>query len=279
MSNLATSTLNNPGAFAPPRPKGPRAIAATAARAVAAGRYRQAAVGVAVDSVNWLEAHADRRLSPRFRCTCCGHTAHAFRHHVARDRIAWHSACPRCDSRSRHRGLAVLLPRLVAAEAPARVLHFAPEPVLRPCFEVVGGGYETADLFLDDVTHKGVDLGALPFADRSYDLAVCNHVLEHLVSDEPALAELSRVAVTTVITVPGEFSRQTTQSFVGELVNGHYRDYGLDFVDRLRAHFASVEVHDLHDFDRDDSGLSRAIRRLDLAFVCRASRPPRAGPD
>jgi len=165
----------------------------------------------------------------------------------------------------------VLLPALIAKHAPRRVLHFAPEPVLRPCFDVPGLTYETADLFLEDVTHRKVDLQHLPFADHAYDMVVCNHVLEHLPDDEQALREITRVLSkrgVAVITVPGDFTRRETVYFSGELENGHYRDYGLDFVERLRALCGTVDVIDLHDHDRDANGLSRAIRLRDLAFVC-----------
>ena len=129
--------------------------------------------------------------------------------------------------------------------------------------------YETADLYLEDVTHRGIDLQQLPFADATYDLVVCNHVLEHLPDDDRALREIARIVRgSVVLTVPGDFGRRDTLHFAGELPNGHYRDYGGDFIDRLRTVFSAVEVVDLHAFDRDTSGLSRGIRPRDLAFLC-----------
>src|SRR4051812_8005362 len=68
---------------------------------------------------------------PRFRCSCCGSTGYAFIHMSNRLRIAWNSLCPECRSRSRHRGLALLIRQLVEKEPGIRrVLHFAPEPLL-----------------------------------------------------------------------------------------------------------------------------------------------------
>jgi SAM-dependent methyltransferase len=265
------SSAENPGAYRARVVAGPRAIAAAALQALRRGEVRNASVRIVTDAINLFEARAHDVLRPRFRCSCCGYAAHAFGHLVARATIAWNSACPRCDSRSRHRGLAVLLPRIIAELAPRRVLHIAPEPILKPFFTGSELVYETADLHLQDVDHTGVDLQHLPFADGAYDLVVCNHVLEHVPDDRLAMAELGRVISDrgrVLITVPGDFSRQPTTTFTGRLENGHFRHYGLDLVDALHVYFGRVDVRDLHDLDRDDSGLSRAIRPLDLAFVC-----------
>jgi SAM-dependent methyltransferase len=270
--HVTTSSIN-PGARQRRGLRSVRTSAAEAFRAVRKRHYRVAALGLVADAVNQVEERLGPRLGARFRCSCCGLEAHAFRHFASGRGIAWNSACPGCDSRSRHRGLAVLLPALVDERQPRRVLHFAPEAVLRQSFERAGLSYETADMFLEDVTHRGVDLQDQPFPDGSYDLVVCNHVLEHVPDDDRALRELARVLAPgglAVITVPGDFTRAETIHFTGELENGHYRDYGLDLVDRLREVFGAVEVVDLHTLDRDENGLRRAIRPRDLAFLCSA---------
>lgn len=264
------TTHDNPGARQARKVRPVRAIVAEVLRATRAREYRRAAVNAMADTINLVETFAGPHLRPRFRCTCCGHESHALHHVVARNRVAWNSACPSCDSRSRHRGLAILLPRLV--HPGARVIHFAPEPVLRDVLARDGVTYHTADLFLEDVTFPRTDLAQLPFLNESYDVVVCNHVLEHLPEDRAALSHFARILTrdgVAVITVPGDFTRADTLHFTGELENGHYRDYGLDFVDRLREHFGQVDVIDLHSFDRDQDGMSRAIRMNDLAFVCR----------
>lgn len=270
-----SSTSDNPGAFRPAFVRGPRAITARLVELLRQRRYRRAGMSAIVDVANLFEGTAGRVLPKRYRCSCCGHETHSFLHVLSGDRVAWNSGCSGCDSRSRHRGLAVLLPRLLDEYAPGRVLHFAPEPVLRRCFARPEIVYETADLHLDDVTHRGVDLQHLPFAGGAYDLVVCNHVLEHVPDDAAAVGEIARVLSpkgAAVITVPGDFSRSTTICFTGELPNGHYRDYGLDFVQQLETRFERVRCVDLHRFDRETAGFSHGIRPRDLAFICDHAR-------
>lgn len=263
------TTRDNPGAFRAATALGPRAILSKALRLARKRKIRGAVLGVIADTVNTFTIRFGELVPPRFHCPCCDADIAAFVNIVTEGRVTWGSACPRCDSRSRHRGLALLLPRVIAELAPRSVLHIAPEPILRRFFD--GVRYETADLHLEDATHRGVDLQAMPFADGSYDMLVCNHVLEHVPDDGRALAEIRRVLTergVVVITVPGDFSRAHTVSFTGELPNGHYRDYGRDFVPRLEAVFASVDVVDMHALD-PRGPLPYGIRPGDLAFVCR----------
>lgn len=266
-----TSTRDNPGAYRVTPPPTLRTIATRALSLARRGSMRMAALGVAAEGANLMMARVGSALPPRFHCPCCGHESVAFRHLVSATRVAWNSACPQCDSRSRHRGLARLLPELLERHAPRSVLHFAPEPVLRRHFKDRSLDYQTADLYLEDATHRGVDVQQLPFADRSYEMVVCNHVIEHVPDDRRAVGELSRVLVdggVAVITVPGDFSRRETVYFRGDLPNGHYRDYGMEVVDLLEEVFPRVEVVDMHRFDVAGARLSHGIRRRDLAFIC-----------
>ena|ERR1700733_562391 len=266
-----TSTRDNPGAFKASSPPAVRTIASRTTRLLREREYRTAAFGLLVDAINLIEARAGSAMPKHFHCSCCGYEAHAFRHIFSSGKLVWNSACPACDSRSRHRGLAVLLPRLLDEYQPRRVLHFAPEPVLRRYFERANVAYETADLHLDDATHTGIDLQRLPFRESSYDFVVCNHVLEHIPNDGAALAEIARTLSpggVAVLTVPGDFTRAETVSFTGELPNGHYRDYGLDLIPRLKGVFTRVQALDMHLLDSKNGTLSYGIRKRDLAFVC-----------
>jgi SAM-dependent methyltransferase len=267
----ATSSVN-PGSFMPRAPLRGRAVLARAARALRSGHMRHAVVGAVVDSINLLQCGVGKHLAPRVRCPCCGGSGRGFLHLHNERRIAWSSACPQCDSRSRHRGLAVFLPRLAPMlRRGARILHFAPEQVLHATIQRLEGAvYETADLIVTDVTHSGEDLQKLSFGDGAYDLILCNHVLEHIEADDTAVAELARVLSDdgiAVITIPGDFARRRTIVFPNNSLNGHYRDYGMEVVDLFGRSFGTVEAIDLHALDRDHDGYSRGIRRGETAFV------------
>lgn len=274
---MPLTTRHNPGAFASHRVGDPRRLARRVIAELRRGRVRSGLTAGAVELANlWNEVVGARRR-PRFRCTCCGHVGYAFTHRSNELRVAWNSSCPRCDSRSRHRGLAALIPRLLEEHGRVRrVLHVAPEPILARIFEARPElAYETTDLHLEDVTHPGQDLQALTLPSDRYDLVLCNHVIEHLPDDAAAVGEIARILTPTglaVVTIPGDYRREETVRFAAPTHNGHHRDYGLDAVRLFERAFARVRVVDLHELDRDGSGLSRGIRPLDVAFVMDGKR-------
>jgi len=266
-------SVRNPGAYTPRRIKGPREIAGiTARRALAGHPVNAGALGIA-ESTNWLIAHLGKTLRPRVRCSCCGHEGVSFLAVPNAAGTAWNAACPRCDSRSRHRGLSLLIPKLVAGRtAKPRTLHMAPEEVLRRVVEPLAAVYHTSDLKMDGVTYPHEDLTRSRLPEAAYDLVLCNHVLEHIEDDVTAVAAIAQTLKPdgfAVITVPGNFTRKETVRFPDDSFGGHWRDYGLDVVDLFRTSFAEIESIDLYSFDRAPGGLSHAIHRGEPAFVLR----------
>jgi SAM-dependent methyltransferase len=243
-------------------------------RSMCRGEFREGANAGLAGLCNIGNQLFRRRANPRFICSCCGYKTFSFMHLSNRIRIAWNSACPICDSRSRHRGLALLVPKIIGAfTIPKRVLHFAPEAVLSKIFLAMPNvEYRTTDLFVKDVDYPGENIEKLSFRDGAFDIALCNHVLEHVASDETAMSELARILTTNgvaVITIPGDWNRKSTITFANTDFNGHHRDYGMEVVGRFQNYFRTVEVIDLHQLDSDPTGLSYGIRPKDLAFICR----------
>ncbi len=139
--------------------------------------------------------------------------------------------------------------------APLKVLHFAPEQAFYKRFKNLKNlDYTTTDLNspLADVK---ADICNLPFEDDSYDVILCNHVLEHIPDDTKAMHELYRVLKPGgfgVFQIPQDLSREHT--FEDNTITDkkerarifgqydHVRIYGRDYFDKLRsAGFTVIE--------------------------------------
>ena len=158
--------------------------------------------------------------------------------------------CPRCDARERERLLGLFLALPASArflDGAARVLHFAPERRLEALFRRSGARYVTADLDGAGVD-RAVDVTAIPFEAGTFDLVVCNHVLEHVPDDRRALGEIGRVLRpdgVAIVQVPRATDLATTfedpdattperrVAAFGQF--DHVRIYGRDYVERLSS--------------------------------------------
>jgi len=131
---------------------------------------------------------------------------------------------------------------------PLKVLHFAPEQAFYKRFRQMKNlDYTTTDLFspLADVK---ADICDLPFADNTYDLILCNHVLEHIPDDTKAMQELYRVLKPGgmgIFQIPQDLKREKT--FEDDSITDakqraeifgqydHVRVYGRDYFEKLRS--------------------------------------------
>ncbi len=139
-----------------------------------------------------------------------------------------------------------------------RLLHFAPEQAFHKRFKSLNNiDYTTTDLDspLADIE---ADICALPFNDKSFDVILCNHVLEHIPDDTKAMQELYRVLRPGgwgVFQIPQDLNRDKT--FEDDAVvdkkerakifgqYDHVRVYGRDYFDKLRSIGFKVEEVDL----------------------------------
>jgi len=77
--------------------------------------------------------------------------------------------------------------------SPKCVLHIAPEfCFIKPFKKLENLDYVTADLISPWADVK-MDVQSIPFPDSSFDVVICNHVLEHVDDDMKAMHELYRV--------------------------------------------------------------------------------------
>lgn len=156
---------------------------------------------------------------------------------------------PSTLSLERHRLLWLYLQRETDFfTSPKKVLHFAPEQAFYKRFKKLGNlDYTTTDLEspLADVK---ADICNLPFEDNSFDVILCNHVLEHIPNDTKAMQELYRILKPGgmgIFQIPQDTKRATTfednsitdkkerTKIFGQY--DHVRIYGLDYFDKLKT--------------------------------------------
>lgn len=169
--------------------------------------------------------------------------------------------CPRCLALERHRLIWLWIERETDLVVnPRKMLHIAPEVALMRKFRQIytsqSNLYVTADLESPLATLH-FDVQQIPLDDESFDILICNHLLEHVESDQKALKELYRVmrhGGWGIILSPIDESRETTfedDSITDETERtrifgqyDHRRIYGRDYADRLRKAGFEVEVID-----------------------------------
>ena len=156
---------------------------------------------------------------------------------------------PSTFSLERHRLLWLYLKNETSFfNAKFKVLHFAPEQAFYKRFRKLKNlDYTTTDLNspLADVK---ADICNLPFEDNSYDVILCNHVLEHIPDDTKAMQELYRIMKPNgwgIFQIPQDLKRQNTfedNSITDKKERAkifgqydHVRIYGKDYFDKLRS--------------------------------------------
>lgn len=167
-----------------------------------------------------------------------------------------------------------LFSRAAVKSSALKVLHFAPEQCFLQRFKQLKNiEYTTTDL-LSPIADVKADICDLPFEDNSYDVILCNHVLEHIPDDTKAMQELYRVMKPGgwgVFQIPQDLNRAST--FEDDSITDrderakifgqydHVRVYGRDYFNKLRSIGFTVEEIDytanLSDEDIDKYRLAK----------------------
>lgn len=138
-----------------------------------------------------------------------------------------------------------------------KVLHFAPEQAFLKRFKQLKNlNYTTTDL-LSPIADVKADICNLPFEDNTFDVILCNHVLEHIPDDTKAMQELLRVMKPGgwgIFQIPQDLNRGVTfedNSIIDKKERAkifgqydHVRVYGRDYFDKLRDIGFKVEPVD-----------------------------------
>lgn len=165
--------------------------------------------------------------------------------------------CPHCLALERHRMIWLWIERNTdLMTSHPRLLHIAPEVSLMRHFKRIYRGtdsYITADLE-SPLADMHFDVQHIPMDDRSVDVVICNHLLEHVTDDRLAMRELYRIMRPGgwgIMVVPEDRGRATT--FEDDTITDpqertrifgqydHLRIYGRDYDDRLSEAGFDVE--------------------------------------
>lgn len=211
---------------------------------------RRAQLREAYNRLTW-SLYAGRR----FRCNCCNGRFRRFRSWVD-DHATVRLMCPRCGSLGRQRvDWLYLTDRTELLKADRRLLHVAPELCFRrtlqglPNISYLSADYDSATAM------EQMDITAIQHPDASFDVVICNHVLEHVSDDLRAMREIFRVLRPggwAMLQVPVQPDRDTTfedpqitdpkerRRVFGQY--DHVRAYGRDYPQRLRSQGFEVSV-------------------------------------
>ncbi|HJX71450.1 MAG TPA: methyltransferase domain-containing protein [Bacteroidales bacterium] len=172
--------------------------------------------------------------------------------------------CPVCKSTYRHRMVWLYLQELKIWGNPLTVLHVAPEEMIaRKLRRMKQLKYISGDTDPERYRHFTdairLDITQIPFADETFDIIICNHVLEHIPDDRLAMGELHRVLKPegfAVLQVP--LSKILEKTYENPAIQSeeerlrhfgqkdHVRIYGKDYAPRLTS--AGFEVTEYNPF-------------------------------
>ncbi|MCX6225846.1 MAG: methyltransferase domain-containing protein [Bacteroidia bacterium] len=189
----------------------------------------------------------------KVECPVCGSTFRKFLPYGVKSRS--NVLCPTCLSLERHRLIWLYLQKQSDfLTKPRKLLHVAPEQCFYNRFKQYKHiEYITADLE-SPIADFHFDLHEIPFAENSFDMILCNHVLEHVTDDRKVMSEFLRVLRPggfAILQVPLEPQRESTyedpsitdprqrEKFFGQ--KDHVRVYGRDYPVRLRDCGFTVE--------------------------------------
>lgn len=155
--------------------------------------------------------------------------------------------CPKCLSLERHRLMWLFMEDKNLLQKNLKVLHIAPEqPFLKRFRKNANWDYTTADL-ISPLADIKFDIQDIPLEDETFDLVICNHVLEHVDDDQKAMREFYRILKKggqAILQVPMNANAKLTdedntitdrkerEKRFGQY--DHVRMFGLDYFERLK---------------------------------------------
>ena len=191
--------------------------------------------------------------------------------------------CPGSLSLERHRLLwRYLKEKTNFFSKSQKVLHIAPEICfIRAFAKQHKEKYITADLE-SPLAKVKMDIHHIPFEENTFDIAICNHVMEHVEDDIKAMGEIYRVLKPdgwAIIQVPFFYPlKESTyedatitdprdrESAFGQA--DHVRMYGKDYGSRLERVGFRVTVDDFVKTLPEDEIIKMGLSERELIYFC-----------
>lgn len=189
-----------------------------------------------------------------FFCPCCNRAFRKFLPFGVKQRQ--NAQCPGCDSLERHRLLWLYLKHKTNLFTDRlTILHISPESFFQKEFKSMKNiNYISSDL-TSPIAMVKIDITEIPYKEKSFDVILCCHVLEHISDDRKAMREILRVLKPrgwAILQSPIDPSRKVTledqkgmamedrERLFGEF--DHLRIYGRDYKKRLEVEGFIVKV-------------------------------------
>ena len=218
-------------------------------------------------------------------CPCCGSRYITFLPAGIKKRA--NAKCIQCGSLERHRTLWLYLHEKPGFfTTPAKLLHVAPEIQLyQKLTKIPNISYHSIDLHPDKYWYghktKKMDVTAMTYTDESFDIVICNHVLEHIPDDRKAISEIYRVCKTggfAILNVPVNNKLDSTieDPYITDPVKmkelfgqpDHVRVYGNDYITRLTgAGFKVEEIDFVSKFSHNEQ-FRYGLKPQELIYYC-----------
>lgn len=167
--------------------------------------------------------------------------------------------CKRCQSFERHRAFRTIFLVLGPGRLRSlRCLQFSRDPT------VDGRWFDSYEVSVFE-SPSSIDLQRIDRPDGSYDVVVCNHVLEHVPDYRAALRELARILsprgfLFLSFPDPHHVERTTDWGYPDPKLHDHYRHFGRDVEDVFRQEMPDCHVVAVTSVDK-------VTGATDLAYV------------
>jgi SAM-dependent methyltransferase len=219
-------------------------------------------------------------LGNNVKCPVCQHSFRKFLPYGRTPRT--NALCPECLALERHRLMWLFLKgKTDFFNESLKLLHIAPELCFIDRFKALNNiDYISADLESPLAMVK-MDIHKIPFEENQFDIAFCNHVMEHVEDDIKAMSEIYRVLKPggwAIIQSPIDLNLEKTiegnhlktakerEKAFGQ--DDHVRMYGRDYKLRLQeAGFKVIEINLVEEME-EELIIKYALPRDEIIFLC-----------